>query len=72
MALPQIKQDATDARLAALDMPKGGWAQAAREDALARVQAMGLPNARDEYWKYTRPDTPRAAGRAEGSTAGER
>ncbi len=57
MALPQIKQDATDARLAALDMPKGGWAQAAREDALARVQAMGLPNARDEYWKYTRPDT---------------
>ena len=57
MALPQIKQDATDARLAALDMPQGGWAQAAREDALARVQAMGLPNARDEYWKYTRPDT---------------
>jgi Fe-S cluster assembly protein SufD len=57
MALPQIKQDATDARLAALDMPKGGWAQAAREDALARVQAMGLPNGRDEYWKYTRPDT---------------
>ena len=57
MALPQIKQDATDARLAALDMPQGGWAQPAREDALARVQAMGLPNARDEYWKYTRPDT---------------
>ncbi|WP_439119603.1 SufB/SufD family protein [Marivita sp.] len=57
MALPQIKQDATDARLAALDMPQGGWSQAAREDALARVQAMGLPNARDEYWKYTRPDT---------------
>ncbi len=67
MALPQIKQDATDARLAALDMPQGGWAQAAREDALARVQAMGLPSGRDEYWKYTRPDTlvqpdaPRAA-----------
>lgn len=67
MALPQIKQDATDARLASLDMPQGGWAQAAREDALARVQAMGLPSGRDEYWKYTRPDTlvqpdaPRAA-----------
>ena len=67
MALPQIKQDATDARLAALDMPQGGWAQPAREDALARVQAMGLPSGRDEYWKYTRPDTlvqpeaPRAA-----------
>ena len=57
MALPQIKQDATDARLAALEMPQGGWAQAAREDAVARVRSMGLPSGRDEYWKYTRPDT---------------
>ncbi|MCI5111150.1 MAG: SufD family Fe-S cluster assembly protein [Marivita sp.] len=57
MALPQIKQDATDARLAALEMPQGGWAQAAREDAIARVRSMGLPSGRDEYWKYTRPDT---------------
>lgn len=57
MALPQIKQDATEARIAALVMPQGGWAQAAREDALGRVRAMGLPGARDEYWKYTRPDT---------------
>ena len=57
MALPQIKQDATDARLAVLDMPQGGWAQAAREDAVARVRSMGLPSGRDEYWKYTRPDT---------------
>ena len=24
---------------------------------LARVKAMGLPHRRDEYWKYTRPDT---------------
>ncbi|WP_425050581.1 Fe-S cluster assembly protein SufD [Psychromarinibacter sp. S121] len=57
MALPQVKQDATDARLAALTMPEGsGWATAAREDALARVQAMGLPGRRDEYWKFTRPD----------------
>ncbi|OSQ47319.1 SufB/SufD family protein [Marivita geojedonensis] len=57
MALPQIKQDAMEARIAALVMPQGGWAQAAREDALGRVRAMGLPGARDEYWKYTRPDT---------------
>ncbi|WP_439122441.1 SufB/SufD family protein [Marivita sp.] len=57
MALPQIKQDATDARLAVLDMPQGGWSKEAREDALSRVQAMGLPGARDEYWKYTRPET---------------
>ncbi len=57
MALPQIKQDATDARLAALEMPQGGWSKAARDEALARVRSMGLPNGRDEYWKYTRPDT---------------
>ncbi|MGR3501069.1 Fe-S cluster assembly protein SufD [Pseudaestuariivita sp.] len=57
MALPKLKQDATDARLAALDMPQGGWTEAARKSALARVQAMGLPSRRDEYWKYTRPDT---------------
>jgi Fe-S cluster assembly protein SufD len=57
MALPQIKQDATDARLAAMDLPKGGWSQAAREDAVSRVRSMGLPSGRDEYWKYTRPDT---------------
>lgn len=58
MALPQVKQDATDARLAALTLPGGsGWLGAARADALARVQATGLPGARDEYWKYTRPDT---------------
>ncbi len=57
MALPQIKQDATDARLAALDMPKGGWSETARQDALNRLRAMGMPGARDEYWKYTRPDT---------------
>jgi Fe-S cluster assembly protein SufD len=47
----------TDERLAGLTLPTGGWSAAAREDALARVQAMGLPNRRDEYWKYTRPDT---------------
>jgi len=57
MALPQVKQDATDARLSALDLPTGGWAESARQDALSRVQAMGLPNARDEYWKFTKPDT---------------
>jgi len=58
MAVPQVKVDATEARIAALSMPDGaGWAQAARADALARVRAMGLPNRRDEYWKYTRPES---------------
>ena len=47
----------TDKRLAGLTMPTGGWPDAARKDALSRLQSMGLPNRRDEYWKYTRPDT---------------
>ena len=68
MAVPQAKTDLTEARIAALAMPGGAaWAQAARNDALTRLRAMGLPQRRDEYWKYTRPDTlidaaaPRAA-----------
>ena len=35
----------------------GAWAKAAREDARARLSAAGMPGRRDEYWKYTRPDT---------------
>ncbi|MDA7425998.1 SufB/SufD family protein [Thalassococcus lentus] len=50
------KQEATEARLAAMTMPAGGWSDAARQDAVARVRAMGLPGARDEYWKYTKPE----------------
>ena len=68
MAVAQAKQDLTEARIAALDLPKGGaWANAARADALARLRAMGLPNRRDEYWKFTDPTSlaqvtpPRAA-----------
>lgn len=43
------------ARLDALDLPTGGFTAAARSDAAARLQAMGLPGARDEYWRYTDP-----------------
>ncbi len=57
MAVAQVKLDALSERLTSLDMPKGGWSTVAREDALARLNAMGLPSRRDEYWKYTRPDT---------------
>ncbi|MWD27816.1 Fe-S cluster assembly protein SufD [Aquicoccus sp. SCR17] len=57
MALPQAKLDATEARLATLTLPEGGWSAAARRDALARLREMGLPGRRDEYWKWTRPDT---------------
>lgn len=56
MAVPQAKQTVTEARLATLTLPEGGaWATEARKSALSRVQAMGLPGRRDEYWKYTDP-----------------
>ncbi len=67
MAVPDRKQSATEARLAGMALPQGGWSDAARRDALNRVVATGLPQRRDEYWKYTRPDSllepgpPRAA-----------
>lgn len=58
MALPQPKLDALDARLAGLTVPADtGCLKPARDDALARLRASGLPSRRDEYWKYTRPDT---------------
>ena len=34
-----------------------GWAEAARQSAAARLDAMGLPQRRDEYWKFTNPAT---------------
>ena len=57
MADAAAKTDPTEAMIASLDMPDGTWARPAREDALARLRSMGLPQRRDEYWKYTRPDT---------------
>ncbi|MBL3564772.1 Fe-S cluster assembly protein SufD [Rhodovulum sulfidophilum] len=57
MGLPQAKLTATEARLAALAMPvQAGWTRPLRDAALARVQQMGLPGRRDEYWRFTRPD----------------
>ncbi|WP_347310076.1 SufB/SufD family protein [Defluviimonas sp. SAOS-178_SWC] len=59
MAAPMRKDDgrlaATETRIAALDLPKGGFSAAARADALKRLKATGLPGRRDEYWKYTNP-----------------
>ncbi|MDG1529722.1 MAG: SufD family Fe-S cluster assembly protein [Paracoccaceae bacterium] len=41
-----------------ITLPAAGvWGTKSRKDALARLTAMGLPNRRDEYWKYTRPET---------------
>jgi len=56
MALPQAKLTATEERLATLAMPEApGWTQTARQGALARLRAMGLPGRRDEYWRFTNP-----------------
>ncbi|MGJ8545577.1 MAG: SufB/SufD family protein [Sulfitobacter sp.] len=57
MAEAAMKQDPTEAFIAAREMPQQPWAKSAREGALARLRATGLPVRRDEYWKYTRPDT---------------
>lgn len=57
MALDDRKVTATEERLATMVVPEVGCTARAREAALARVRAMGLPQGRDEYWKYTRPDT---------------
>ncbi|MFK7870323.1 MAG: Fe-S cluster assembly protein SufD [Roseobacter sp.] len=57
MAELALKKSATDERLAVLDLPAGGWSEAARHAALGRVTEAGLPDRRDEYWKFTRPDT---------------
>ncbi|MDS9468087.1 SufD family Fe-S cluster assembly protein [Paracoccus sp. MBLB3053] len=53
--------DVLAARLAALDLPKGGFSAGARADASARLDAMGLPGKRDEYWRYTDPTAFNAA-----------
>ncbi|MCV2890120.1 SufB/SufD family protein [Ruegeria aquimaris] len=72
MALPAQKQTATEALLSSLHLPEAGCTRAAREAALARLREMGVPGRRDEYWKYTRPDSlitpdaPRAATFAAG------
>ncbi|MFT4699927.1 MAG: Fe-S cluster assembly protein SufD [Yoonia sp.] len=56
MALPQLKIEMTKDRLIGMTMPAcGAWATTAREDALNRLIAMGLPHKRDEYWRYTDP-----------------
>ncbi len=52
-----LAKDKLDARIAGLSFAPGGWAGPARADALARLQAVGLPGKRDEYWRYTDPST---------------
>lgn len=47
---------ALSARLSGLAMPAAGWSLPARRDAALRLEGMGLPGRRDEYWRFTRPD----------------
>ena len=62
MAAPQARPDATANRLSRLALPKGGaWAAEARKAALQRLNAMGLPGRRDEYWRWTDPSSLNAA-----------
>ena len=56
MAAPVKTPNATEARLAAMSLLSGDWTSDARQDALARTRAMGLPGRRDEYWRFTAPD----------------
>ena len=44
-------------RLDKIGAPLGGWTAEARAAALVRLQSQGLPGRRDEYWRYTRPDS---------------
>lgn len=57
MAETALQQSPTQTRIDTLQMPQTGWPDSARKEALSRVHSMGLPERRDEYWKYTRPDT---------------
>tara|TARA_R110002049_G_scaffold23545_9_gene83606 strand:- start:32896 stop:34176 length:1281 start_codon:yes stop_codon:yes gene_type:complete len=57
MAQATLKQTPTEAMIARHSLPQGGWSAPARADALSRLRTMGLPERRDEYWKFTRPDS---------------
>jgi Fe-S cluster assembly protein SufD len=58
MAVRKIDTDAVERRLSALSTPDGpAWSMPARREAIARVRSMGLPQRRDEYWRFTRPDS---------------
>ncbi len=57
MAQPATELGLLETRIAALDLPGKGWSVGPRDNALVRLRAMGLPERRDEYWKFTRPDT---------------
>ena len=59
MGAVSVKPEALATRLGGLSLPTG--MTPAREAALARLSAMGLPGKRDEYWHYTNPSAFNAA-----------
>lgn len=63
MALAKAKDAALADRLRAVTMPEAGigWLGQARQEALMRLDAMGLATKRDEYWRYTDPGSLNAA-----------
>lgn len=61
MVREQARHEALTARIAGLSFAATGWLGAARQAALDRLAAMGLPDRRDEYWRYTDPAPLNAA-----------
>ena len=58
MAAPKFNFIPAEDLISSLELPTGAaWVSAARQSALSRLRAMGLPGRRDEYWKYTNPAT---------------
>lgn len=68
MASPAPKETLTDAVMNRYPdpAPVAPWAEAARDAARVRYAAMGAPERRDEYWRYTNP-TPLTSATAEAS-----
>lgn len=62
MAVAQTKAAVLASRIEGLSTAAAGWLGAAQQEAAARLQAMGLPGKRDEYWRYTDPAALNAAG----------
>ena len=63
----EARLTATAERLDRLALPEsGGWLGRAREAAIDRLRGLGLPERRDEYWRFTNPapflaeETPQA------------
>ena len=56
MGFVQPNNKLVDIWLSRAPATKDGWGAENRQQARDRLQSMGLPGRRDEYWKYTRPD----------------